>query len=90
MMTGLLVSAWGVAHTTSSDHARGAAAGPDRLAWIIVLCIQAVPYASSLIVSLTSAFKLPASLLGTQYRPMSSPGKPVDRKPGKPEADPVG
>ncbi len=27
---------------------------------------------------------------GTRYRPMSSPGKPVDRKPGKPEADPVG
>ena len=90
MMIGLLVSAWAVAHTTSSDHARGAAAGPDRLAWIIVLCIQAVPYASSLIVSLTSAFKLPASLLGTQYRPMSSPGRPAERKPGKPEADPVG
>ncbi|HEY2808686.1 MAG TPA: glycosyltransferase [Steroidobacteraceae bacterium] len=90
MMIGLLVSAWAVAHTTSSDHARGAAAGPDRLAWIIVLCIQAVPYASSLIVSLASAFKLPARLLGTQYRPMSSPGRPVERKPGKPEADPVG
>ena len=27
----------------SSDHARGTAAGPDRLAWIIVLCIQSVP-----------------------------------------------
>ena len=42
MMIGLLVSAWAVAHTTSSDHARGAAAGPDRLAWIIVLCVQAI------------------------------------------------
>ena len=87
MMLGLLVSAWAVAYTTSR---RGAAAGPDRLAWIVVLFIQSVPYASSLFVSLISAFTLPASLLGTQYRPMSSPGRPVDAKPGKPEADPVG
>ncbi len=89
MMTGLLVSAWAVSHMTSDDHARGAAAGPDRLAWIIVLVVQSVPYASSLIVSLMSAFKLPASLLGTRYTPKQSPGKPAEGKPGKPEADPA-
>ena len=46
-------------------------AGPDRLAWIVVLLIQSVPYASSLVVSLISAFRLPARLLGTSYRPVA-------------------
>jgi len=35
-----------------------------------VLLVQSVPYASSLLVSLISAFPLPARLLGTGYRPM--------------------
>jgi exo-beta-1,3-glucanase (GH17 family)/cellulose synthase/poly-beta-1,6-N-acetylglucosamine synthase-like glycosyltransferase len=63
MMTALILSAWAVAHTGLPENA-----GPDRLAWIIVLLIQSVPYASSLVVSLTSAFPLPARLLGTSYR----------------------
>jgi hypothetical protein len=85
MMVGLLVSAWAVAHTGTPQNA-----GPDRLAWVVVLIIQSVPYASSLIVSLTSAFPLPARLLGTTYRPLSSPGRP-EVAPGKPpEADPAG
>src|SRR6202030_146962 len=54
MMFGLLISAWAIAHTGTPQTA-----GPDRLAWIIVLIIQSVPYASSLIVSLASAFPLP-------------------------------
>jgi hypothetical protein len=33
-----------------------------------VLLIQSVPYLSSLIVSLTSAFPLPSKLLGRGYR----------------------
>ena len=45
--------------------------------------IQSVPYVSSLIVSLTSAFPLPAKLLGTGYRPGSGAGRPA-------EADPAG
>ena len=40
----------------------------------MVLLIQSVPYASSLIVSLASAFPLPARLLGTTIARMSSPG----------------
>jgi hypothetical protein len=85
MMAGLLVSAWAVAHTGTKENA-----GPDRLAWVVVLVIQSVPYASSLIVSLASAFPLPARLLGTTYRPLSSPGRP-EVAPGKPpEADPAG
>jgi exo-beta-1,3-glucanase (GH17 family)/cellulose synthase/poly-beta-1,6-N-acetylglucosamine synthase-like glycosyltransferase len=63
MMIGLWLSAWGVARTGLPETA-----GPDRLAWIIVLLIQSVPYASSLVVSLMSAFPLPARLLGTAYR----------------------
>src|SRR5262249_45813280 len=69
IMLGLIISAWGVAYTGTKQTA-----GPDRLAWIVVLLIQAVPYASSLIVSLTSAFPLPARLLGTRYRPMAAQG----------------
>jgi exo-beta-1,3-glucanase (GH17 family)/cellulose synthase/poly-beta-1,6-N-acetylglucosamine synthase-like glycosyltransferase len=69
MMLGLVLSAWAVAYTGTKQTA-----GPDRLAWIIVLLIQSVPYASSLIVSLTSAFPLPARLLGTHYRPLAAQG----------------
>ncbi len=58
-----MLSAWAVAHTGLPESA-----GPDRLAWIVVLLVQSVPYASSLVVSLMSAFPLPARLLGTSYR----------------------
>jgi exo-beta-1,3-glucanase (GH17 family)/cellulose synthase/poly-beta-1,6-N-acetylglucosamine synthase-like glycosyltransferase len=78
MMAGLILSAWGVAHTGLPENA-----GPDRLAWIIVLLVQAVPYASSLIVSLMSAFPLPARLLGTEYRVADPPAR-------HPQADPAG
>src|SRR5215475_1882011 len=65
IMLGLWLSAWGVSHATTWQTR-----GPDRFAWIVVLLIQSVPYASSLIVSLASAFPLPASLLGRRgYRP---------------------
>jgi hypothetical protein len=67
MVAGLLLSAWAVAHTSTRELA-----GPDRLAWIVVLLVQSVPYASSLIVSLVSAFPLPARWLGTSYRPIAS------------------
>ncbi|HEX4387430.1 MAG TPA: glycosyltransferase [Steroidobacteraceae bacterium] len=83
LMAGLLLSAWAVAYTGTKQTA-----GPDRLAWIIVLLIQSVPYASSLIVSLASAFPLPARLLGTHYRPMATQGATPAVAAGKPaEAD---
>jgi len=62
MMLGLWASAWGVSHSNALQ-------GPDRFAWIVVLLVQSVPYASSLISSLASAFPLPARLLGLGYRP---------------------
>ncbi|MGP8034781.1 MAG: glycosyltransferase [Steroidobacteraceae bacterium] len=70
MMVGLLLSAWAVSHTALPQNA-----GPDHFAWIVVLLIQSVPYASSLIVSLVSAFPLPARLLGTRYRSITGTGR---------------
>jgi exo-beta-1,3-glucanase (GH17 family)/cellulose synthase/poly-beta-1,6-N-acetylglucosamine synthase-like glycosyltransferase len=81
LMIGLTLSAWAIVYTGLRENA-----GPDRLAWIVVLLIQAVPYACSLLVSLMSAFPLPARLLGTRYRPMAGSG----RAPGAPEADATG
>jgi hypothetical protein len=53
------------------------------LAWIVVLMIQSVPYASSLLASLASAFPLPARLLGIAYRTTAIP----QRQPRRAEAD---
>jgi exo-beta-1,3-glucanase (GH17 family)/cellulose synthase/poly-beta-1,6-N-acetylglucosamine synthase-like glycosyltransferase len=65
LMVGLWLAAWGVTHSRQTE-------GPDRLAWIVVLLIQSVPYASSLLASLASAFPLPARLLGIGYRPVTT------------------
>jgi exo-beta-1,3-glucanase (GH17 family)/cellulose synthase/poly-beta-1,6-N-acetylglucosamine synthase-like glycosyltransferase len=78
MMSGLMLSAWAIAHTGPPESS-----GPDRLAWIVALLVQSVPYASSLIVSLISASPLPARLLGTGYRAMGGAGR-------QPETDPAG
>ena len=84
MMAGLLLSAWAVARSSTPQNA-----GPDRMAWVIVLIIQSVPYASALLVSLASAFPLPARLLGTHYRTLSAPA-PAPGVVKPPEADPAG
>ncbi len=61
IMLALWLAAWGVAYTPQM-------ASPDRLAWIIVLSIQSVPYAAALVTSLVSAFPLPARLMGGNRR----------------------
>ena len=71
MMTGLLLCAWAVSYTALPQNM-----GPDHSAWIVVLLVQSVPYASSLVVSLVSAFPLPARLLGTSYRSIAGTGRP--------------
>ena len=48
---------------------------------MVVLLIQSVPYVSSLIVSLVSAFQLPARWLGTRYRAVAGTGRPVQAGP---------
>ncbi len=57
IMLALWLCAWGVAHAPLM-------ASPDRLAWIVVLLIQSVPYAAAIFTSLVSAFPLPARLMG--------------------------
>ncbi|HUL48038.1 MAG TPA: glycosyltransferase [Steroidobacteraceae bacterium] len=76
MGVGLLLSAWAVSYTGTKELS-----GPDRLAWIVVLLIQSVPYASSLIVSLVSAYPLPARWLGTRYRAVAGTGRPAQAGP---------
>ncbi len=61
MLVGLLLAAWACARMPVT-------ASPDLTTWIVVLCIQAVPYACSLLVSLASALRLPARLIGVTYR----------------------
>jgi exo-beta-1,3-glucanase (GH17 family)/cellulose synthase/poly-beta-1,6-N-acetylglucosamine synthase-like glycosyltransferase len=73
MMAALVLSAWAVSYTALPQNA-----GPDHLAWIVVLLVQSVPYASSLVVSLISAFPLPARLLGTSYRDLPHAAKRVE------------
>jgi cellulose synthase/poly-beta-1,6-N-acetylglucosamine synthase-like glycosyltransferase/exo-beta-1,3-glucanase (GH17 family) len=41
-------------------------ASTDLTVWLAALQIQSIPYAAALLVSLTSAFRLPASLLGSR------------------------
>ena len=72
MMVGLWLAAWFVDHSPLTR-------GPDRLAWIVVLMIQSVPYASSLLASLASAFPLPARLLGSGYRVTGVPQRRTRR-----------
>jgi exo-beta-1,3-glucanase (GH17 family)/cellulose synthase/poly-beta-1,6-N-acetylglucosamine synthase-like glycosyltransferase len=51
-------------------------ASPDMTVWLAALLIQSIPYAAALIVSLASAFKLPASLLG---RHLPTPTAPAEQ-----------
>ena len=61
LMLALWACAIGVIIATSKP---GVSHGPDLSVWIIVLIIQSTPYLAALLVSLASAFKLPANLLG--------------------------
>jgi cellulose synthase/poly-beta-1,6-N-acetylglucosamine synthase-like glycosyltransferase len=81
MMLGLTLSAWAVAHSGQTVGPDRLAWGPDRLAWVVVLLVQSVPYACSLLVSLASAFPLPARLLGTRYHRMTASGKRAETDP---------
>jgi cellulose synthase/poly-beta-1,6-N-acetylglucosamine synthase-like glycosyltransferase len=81
MMFGLTLSAWAVAHSGQTVGPDRLAWGPDRLAWVVVLLVQSVPYACSLLVSLASAFPLPARLLGTRYHRMTASGKRAETDP---------
>src|SRR5690606_25483672 len=61
LMLGLWLAAWAVTQLPQVH-------GPDRLAWVVALLVQSVPYASSLLASLVSVLPLPATWLGRGYR----------------------
>jgi hypothetical protein len=67
MVVALWLSAWACSRVPPLLQ------GPDRLAWIVVLLVQSIPYLSAVIASLASAFPLPANLLGTRYRTVAVP-----------------
>jgi hypothetical protein len=58
LMLGLWASAMGI-HAIPKEIA-----SPDLTVWLAALLIQSIPYAAALLVSLISAFALPATLLG--------------------------
>jgi exo-beta-1,3-glucanase (GH17 family)/cellulose synthase/poly-beta-1,6-N-acetylglucosamine synthase-like glycosyltransferase len=68
MLVALMLAAWGVSRAVTM-------ASPDLTTWVVVLSIQAVPYACALLVSLASALSLPSWLVGTRYRQVG--GAPV-------------
>jgi len=61
MLVALLLASFGVSQIPITTS-------PDLKTWVVVLAIQAVPYACSLLVSLASALSLPGWLVGTSYR----------------------
>jgi len=60
LMLALWLSALGV-RTIENDMASA-----DLTVWLVALLIQSIPYAAALLVSLASAFNLPAALLGNR------------------------
>ena len=74
-----MLALWSAAfllHATPTEFA-----SPDRQVWIIALMIQSIPYTASVLVSLTSALKLPASLLERQRPPAPLPAPPGSVRP---------
>jgi exo-beta-1,3-glucanase (GH17 family)/cellulose synthase/poly-beta-1,6-N-acetylglucosamine synthase-like glycosyltransferase len=63
----LMLALWGAAfalHATPTELA-----SPDRHVWVIALVIQSIPYTAAVLVSLTSALKLPSTLLERRALP---------------------
>jgi len=79
LMVTLWLAAWGIARIPQEIGS------PDLKMWIAVLLIQSIPYAASLLVSLVSAFPIPASALGATedgYR-NAIPQEPTVKSPDK-------
>ncbi len=80
--TALMLALWACAAGTAR-YAANDYSGPDMSVWIIVLIIQSLPYLAALLISLASAFKLPATLLGRDRQllqhstSVSNEGKPA-------------
>jgi hypothetical protein len=64
-MLGLWFAAFAVSRIPSFDgDLPGLVGSPDLSVWVIVLLIQSIPYAASVLVSLVSALDLPGAWLG--------------------------
>jgi exo-beta-1,3-glucanase (GH17 family)/cellulose synthase/poly-beta-1,6-N-acetylglucosamine synthase-like glycosyltransferase len=64
LMVTLWMAAWGILRIPLADDI----GGPDLTVWIAVLLIQSIPYTAALLVSLVSAFNVPASALGVSSK----------------------
>ena len=65
LMVGLWFAAFAVSRIPSFDgDLTGLVGSPDLSVWVIVLLIQSIPYAASVVVSLVSALDLPGGWLG--------------------------
>jgi exo-beta-1,3-glucanase (GH17 family)/cellulose synthase/poly-beta-1,6-N-acetylglucosamine synthase-like glycosyltransferase len=69
LLAALLAAAWGLTRefavtSTLTFGIPDELKAPDLSVWIAVLLIQAIPYAAALLVSLISALRIPASILG--------------------------
>ncbi len=62
--TALMLALWGAAFIVTKIPEE--VGSPDLAVWMAVLLIQSIPYAASLLLSLASAFPLPARLLGNR------------------------
>jgi hypothetical protein len=88
LMVTLWLAAWGIVRIPTEMG------GPDLTMWIAVLLIQSIPYAASLVLSLVSAFPIPASVLGVSpdnYQSSQPGGGRAQRRvnvPVKPPAPP--
>ena len=65
LMVGLWFAAFAVSRIPSFDgDLTGLIGSPDLSVWVVVLLIQSIPYAASVVVSLVSALDLPGGWLG--------------------------
>jgi cellulose synthase/poly-beta-1,6-N-acetylglucosamine synthase-like glycosyltransferase/exo-beta-1,3-glucanase (GH17 family) len=61
LMACLWIAAYAVSQVPEEQQ------GPDRAIWTIMLMIQSLPYLAALVVSLASAFPLPARMIGASH-----------------------
>jgi exo-beta-1,3-glucanase (GH17 family)/cellulose synthase/poly-beta-1,6-N-acetylglucosamine synthase-like glycosyltransferase len=84
LMLGLWLAAFGVTQVPEE------LTSPDRAMWIIMLLIQSLPYFAAVLVSLASAFPLPARLLGEAPRVSQVTKVGGVAEPTAPESDVAG
>jgi hypothetical protein len=73
MTIALLLSAWAVTINLSDGSLdRMRMDSPDLKAWVLVMVVQSISYASAVIASIVSSLQLPASLVGLGYAQLTT------------------